>query len=247
MDKTKEIDLRELMRNLARKAWLLVLCAVIVAVAAYIYTAAFVTPLYRAQVTLYINNSVYSGSQIEASDLATSQRLAITCKYILQTDRVLSKVIEQTGWDLKPSQIRGAISASSPEETEIFIVSVVHSDPHVAAQLANAIAQVAPGEISSIIAGSSTKVIDFADVPSAPYSPSKTRNAVIGALVGLLLAVGIVVLEMMLDVQIRSEEELGKISNIVVLGRIPDFEEHTSGYLKKSRATSKRTEILDEE
>ena len=57
MNKTRELDLRLLVMALVRKLWLIALCAVILAAAAFGYTKYFVTPTYRASVTIYVNNN----------------------------------------------------------------------------------------------------------------------------------------------------------------------------------------------
>ena len=90
----------------------------------------------------------------------------------------------------------------------------------------------APGVIAEIIEGSSAKIIDFAKVPENPASPNATKNAVVGALVGLILAAILVFLEMVLDTRIQSQEDLMRISQIPMLGSIPNMNEN-AGKKKK--------------
>ena len=96
----------------------------------------------------------------------------------------------------------------------------------MAAFIANAVAEVAPGEIESFVEGSSTKIVDYAKVPESPYSPSYRKNIMLGAAVGVVLIVAILTVRDLLDVRIKREEDLLEISDLPVLGRIPVF---TSG------------------
>lgn len=233
MEKVVEIDLKELVSACLRKIWLILVCTVVAATVVYIYTALFVTPMYRTEATFYVNNSVIAGDsqKITSSDLATAQRLVLTCTNIIKSDTVLEKVAERAELDMSAAALRGIISASDIDETEMFRVQVQHKDPVQAAKIANTIADVAPQEIANIIVGSTTKVVDRAKIPAHPYSPNLTTNTVLGALAGLVISVAVVVVTALLDVRIKSEDDLTDICDIPVLGVIPEFIEDTkSGF-----------------
>lgn len=232
MDKAREINLKELALALLQKWWLIVACAVVGAVIAFVYTSQFVTPLYQAEIMVYVNNTRQpTTSGITSSDLATSQKLVDTYVNILKSDRVLDKVAESLDNKVNSAQIRGLITAASVNETEVFRVRVIHSHPEQAQAIANAIADIAPAEIENIVDGSSTKIIDRAKLPTAPVSPNKTRNTAVGLAGGVVVAVMIVVLSVLLDVRIQDEEDLAQISNAPVLGNIPDLAaEYKDGY-----------------
>jgi len=234
MNKTGDIDLRMLFMVLVRKIWLIVLCAVLMGFAAYIYTDYFVTPKYRASVSIYVNNNAMSSAAtITATDLNAAQKLVNTYVSILQSETVMERVAEEVGHNLTTDQIRGMMSAGSVNETEVFKVNISNADPVLATEIANAVASIAPGEIAEIVTGSSTKIIDYARVPKKPYTPNVTRNTILGVGSGVALAVMIVILQVLLDVRIRDEADLAKISEAPILGLIPDFaleEKKESGY-----------------
>ena len=230
-----EIDLKQLILALVHKAWLLVLCALVAGGISYFYTANFITPMYRASVSVYVNNSnTQTGSNpsyISGTDLATAQRLVNTYVNIIKSNTVLEKVVEQSGLDLTAEQIRGMMTAASVEDTEIFEIYISNADPELAAQVANAIAEVAPNEIANFLEGSSTKIIDYAEVPQYRYTPSFRRNTFLGVCAGGLIAAVYVVLKTIMDVRIKGEEDLERLFDLPVLGAIPDFsaEDKSSG------------------
>lgn len=225
MENIKELNLTEIVSAILQKIWLVVLCAVVAGALMYGYTAHFVTPMYRSSVTIYVNNTVATtGSQgISASDLATSQRLVQTYINILKSDTVLQKVAEKADLGVSAASIRRMMSASAMGETEVFSVYISNADPKAAAKIANAIAEVAPAEIAYFVEGSSTKIVDYAKVASAPYSPNVTNNTTIGMVVGAVLAICIIILQTLLDVRVKGEEDLAAISEAPVLGLIPDL------------------------
>lgn len=225
MEKTMELDLKEVFAALLRKIWVIALCAVLAASAALAYTALFVTPLYRSGISVYVNNKDTNGNGgISSSDLATSQKLVETYTNILMSDTVLDKVAEKVGNGVTANNIRRMLMAEQMGGTEAFRVLVSNPNPALAAQIANTIAEIAPGEIAKIVEGSSARIIDFAKQAERPYTPSFMKNTLIGLLAGAFLAAAVIVLQVMMDVRIKGESDLRKICDVPVLGMIPDYD-----------------------
>lgn len=231
MEETKEIDLLRLGAALLKKLWLIFLCAAVVAVAVYAYSKNVITPQYRTNISMYVNNT--NTNQIigiSSSDLATSQRLVDTYIDVLKSDLVLDQVAQKLELNISAAALRGMLLAESPKGTEVLMVYVTNADRYLAAKIANAIADVAPDAIAGIVVGSSAEVIDRAKVPTAPFSPSNVKNAFIGAVLGAGIAIASVCVQVMLDVRIKNEEDLARISSAPVLGVIPDFNQSKSGH-----------------
>jgi len=219
-----EIDLKQVFKALTRKAWLIALSAVVLAAVVLVYTVFFVTPMYDAKVTAYVNNGkASSDGAISSSEYSVALRLVNTYVTILESDNVLEKVIEQENLNVSAAQIRAMLSAKPVDDTEMFEFVVSSSDPKLAAQIANAIAKVAPEAIPEIMKGSSAAIIDYAKVPTTRSSPNYVKNTLIGAFVGILVAAVVVVIREVMNVRIKNEEDLNMIAPIPVLGVIPDL------------------------
>jgi capsular polysaccharide biosynthesis protein len=220
-----EIDLQKLLLAYLNKWWLIVVSTVLAGLAALYISANFITPMYEADVRIYVNN-VRSDQYVEyisSSNLATAQRLVNTYIHIIESDTVLEKVAEASGLDVTAKQIRKVMSASQVDDTELFDVTITHADPKVAAHLANAIAEVAPAEIGTFVEGSSTEIIDYAKVPASPSSPNLNRNCILGGLIGCVLALLYLTLRFLMDVRIKDEEDLNMLFEVPVLAQIPAF------------------------
>ena len=77
------------------------------------------------------------------------------------------------------------------------------------------------------------KIIEEAEVPAAQTSPSMSRNVMLGALAGLALAAGVVILMTVMNDSIRSEDDIERYLNIPTLASIPDRKDYISGKTKK--------------
>lgn len=235
MNENTEIDVRALFDILLKKVWIIILCAVIVGAAFLSYTVAFVTPKFQSKVTFYVNNGNGQSGMVESTDLAVALKLVNTCVELIKDENVLEQVVEVADLDISAGELRGMISASVVQETEMFEVRVLSTDAKTAANIANTLAEVAPGVIAEITGGSEAKAIGQAKVPTSRHSPSYTKNTILGVIVGILGAIVVIVLQSLLDVHIKTEEDLTKICQIPVVGMIPDVaDEITVAQIRRS-------------
>ena len=228
MENTEVIELRELFGVLVQKIWAVILAAVIFGGAAFGLTYFFVDPLYQSSTLLYVNNSDISvGStsfSISNSDLTAAQKLVNTYVVILRSRTVLNEVINNAGLLYTYQELYNMISAEPVDDTEVFEVVVTSRDPIEAEHIANTIADVLPDKITDIMSGSDVRIVDYAVVPSHRSSPSYTKNAVIGALLGAFVAGIIIILTYVFDENIRSEDYLTTTyPDIPLLAVIPDM------------------------
>ena len=228
-----EIDLKRLLDALLDKAWLIVVASVLVAAIALMGTIFFITPQYQSSAMFYVNNSDISvGSatlSLEASDISASRGLVDTYIVILNTRETMLDVIDYAGVERTVEQVMGMINASAVDETEVFRVTVTNPDPYEAEQIANAIARILPKRIATIIEGTSAKVVDAAVVAAKPSSPSYTRNTILGFMIGFVLAAALIVLQELMDVTIRTEDDIAQGCKHPVLAAVPDMEIVTKG------------------
>ena len=237
MNENIEIDLREISKTLLKRAWLIILCAVIAGAAFFIYTVNFVTPMYRAELSFYVSNITSDSTDggVASNDLAVALRLVNSYIELLEDDVVLDQVSERLGGQVTPRQLRSMISASVVGNTEIFRVTVTSPNPQMSADIANALAMVGPKTIQEITAGGTATPVGTAKVPTARSSPNYMTNAMLGAIVGAALAVVAILVSMHFDVHIKNEETLERICNVPVLGFIPDFTEVSKNASKAAK------------
>ena len=221
------IDLRRILEAVLKKSWLVVLASVVGAVLSLLITVFVITPEYQSAAMFYVNNNSLSvgdaSFSISSGDLSTSRNLVESYIVILNTRESLNDVIDYAGVNRTYKDVKEMISAAAVNETEIFEVVVTSTDPVEAEKLANAIAYILPKRISSIIEGTSAKVVDAAVMPVKPSSPSYTKNTVIGFLMGFVLVVGMIALQEIFDVSIREDEDITQTCKHPILTSVPDM------------------------
>ena len=222
-----EIDFGRVMRAVLDNAWLLLVISIICAIISFTATFLFITPKYQSSAMFYVNNNALSvgdaSFSISSGDLTTSRNLVESYIVILNTRETLNDVIDYAGVDREYLELTKMISASSVNETEIFSVVVESEDAVEAEKIADAIAYILPRRISSIIEGTSAKVVDAAVIPSKPSSPSYPINVIIGFIFGLVAGASYFVLKEILDITIRNEDDVTQSCRHPILTSVPDM------------------------
>lgn len=220
-----EIDLRKIFLMLKKRIVFIILGTLITAVLSGCITEFFITPTYTASCTLYVYSNtdrVSTDSSIAQGEITASQQLVNTYIVVLESDFVLEEVAQNLNLELTASQLRSMISCSQINETEIFKVTVSNESPALAADIANAIADVAPDAIVDTIKAGGVSVIDYAKVPSSPSYPNFKLNILIGALVGFAVSFVIFFIREIFDTTVNDQSDLEReFNNIPVIGTIP--------------------------
>jgi capsular polysaccharide biosynthesis protein len=230
-------SIRELIDILLAHLKMILIITIVAGLLAFVISQFFITPQYEASVKLFVNNSrAGQADTTSISDLNASERLVNTYMEIVKSNTVLEKVALNDNLDYSIESLKKMVSTQAVQNTEIFYVKVMSDNPHHAQLLANRIAMDAPEEIMDFVEATSVKVIDFATLPTDQATPNVKLNTAIGLLLGLVLSVLLVLLLDMLDVTIRSEEDIKRLTDLPVLGVIPfietmDGKGKTNGYV----------------
>lgn len=244
-----EIDLHRVFPALLKKAWLIAMISILLAVVFFLGTYFFITPEYEAAAKFYVNNSSISvggtSVSISSGDLVTSRNLVDSYIVILKTRETLNDVIDYAGVDYSYGKVLGMISAEAVDETEIFQVKVTSTNPQEAEKLANAIAYILPNRIGNIIEGTSAKVVEAAIIPASPSSPNYTANTVLGFALGFVLTAAVIVVRVVFDTVIREEDDVTQSVELPILTAVPDIAKVSSRHYGYSREKDKNRAAVD--
>lgn len=181
-----EIDLDRIFRALVRR-WLSVFLAALMMAGGFFLGARYlVPPWYESGVMIYVYG-------VEG-DLGTARKLVESCMVILTTRQTQRAILEHAGVDRTCEDLDDMVSTEAMGDTEFFRVTVRGRDPVEAEQIADAIAEVMPGQVSALIEGFSVKVADAAVLPMEASGPGSLRSAAMGFALGAILRMTAIVI-----------------------------------------------------
>lgn len=255
MEKEKdeiEIDLREVMGQLWSNAIIIILATLIGALGMYYISANFIDYKFMSSTKIYVLNQQDSQT-VTYTDLQTGTQLTKDYAELVKSRTVTTKVIAELDLNnryedmenLTPDDLAAMITVTTLTDTRIIEISVTDTDPTRAQDIANAVRVAASTHIADVMDIEAVNVVDYANLPEGPISPNPVKNAVIGALLGFILSVGIVVVVFLLDDTIKNPDDVEKYLGLSVLASIP-FDETmvTVGTKKKKRSASVATKRL---
>lgn len=230
-----EIDLKEIIQVLWRKAYVIFLSGIILALAVIIGTKLFVTPQYQSSTRLYVL-ARQNSETVTNSDLQTSMLLTQDYAELIQSRTVTETVIAQLGLELKHEQLINKISVSTPDNTRILTITVRDSDPYLAKELADSIRDVASEHIQKVMEVEAVNVVDEANIPENPSSPNTMKNGLLAGIFGCVLAAAVVLVRFLMNDTISNSEDVEKYLNLSTLGMIPLADDETKPRKRMKRS-----------
>lgn len=214
-----EIDLVELLYRLIEKWKIIVLACLFGALIAAVCTFYFITPMYTATSKLYVVNA--KDSAINLSDLQIGNYLASDYTEVFSNWHVHEMVLQRLGLDYTYSQLAEMVSVENPKDTRILYVNVVSDDPQEAKDMADTYAQVAREFIAVKMDTEQPNIFEEALLPSRPSSPNKSRNIIMGFMIGLVLSCSVTIAQFLMDDRLRSADDIEKYVQLPTLGVMP--------------------------
>ena len=233
------IDLMELLTQILDHWLLVVICAILGTAIMGVYSFRLATPMYQSTSKLYVVNS--KDSAINLSDLQIGNYLAQDYQEVFHNWHVEDRVIEELGLDYTYSQLGRMVSVSNPTNTRILYITVTNPDPREAQAIASTFAKVACEFIAVKMDQEQPNIFEEARVPLTPSSPNKSRNLMIGFLLGAVLAVAFVVIRFVADDKVRTPEDIEKLLDLPTLGVVTEQESffHGASHGKRNRKHKK--------
>ena len=221
----EELDLKELLNLFWSKIFQIILIVIITAGIGIIYTFGFTTPKYSSTTTLLLAGSEQSSNgdtknAITTTDVTLNSKLVSTYSDIVKSNTVIRRVISNLGIDVSEDNLRKSVS----EETDIINITVTNENAAYSAKIANEIAKVFIQEIQNRYHINNIDILDEAEVESTPSNIHHSKDIVIFAFGGLVIAIMYILVANMLDTTVKTPEDVEKGVGLPVLVSIPLLE-----------------------
>lgn len=231
------IDLVALFYRLMEKIVWIILAAVIGGAIMGYYSYKMVKPTYQATSKIYI---IGSDTTISVTDLQIGSFMADDYMEVFQNWHVHEMVEQRLGMNESYSTMAGSINVTNPPGTHVLYITATSRDPQLAQDMANTYAQVAREFIAAKMDMREPNIFEEARYPAGPVGNNKTRNIMLGLILGGMLATGIVTVQFLLDDRIRTEEDITKSTGLANLGMMPLLNTQELGLPDESRTKQKR-------
>lgn len=213
--------------RLLRAHWVAIMVLLLAGVAVAGAWSLLQPRVYTAEASGYVTapGATDLGSSMVGDQLAQSK---VRSYLDIGTWRVVAEyAIDELGLATSPEQLVDQVDVTNPTNTVILQVAASAGTPEAARDLAEAWLRGIVAQVDQIEGGEGrvapVRVVpgDSARLPTAPSSPNLRLNLALGALIGLLVGLGLAVVRDRLDRRIRSAEGVEEAIGLSVVGALP--------------------------
>ncbi len=213
------IDLLELAGVLWQKIWILIVCFMAGCTIVATVTEFLITPQYESTATIYIFNKTTSITSL--ADIQMGNQLTVDFQIIAKTRDVIERVIEEQNLDTTYEELVETITVENPSDSHMLTITVRNPDAVLATSISNALAEILREQVADVMSTDKPSMVERAVIPIEPVSPSLIKNTLVGGLVALILAGGVITVLFLMDDTVKNGEDVKKYMELVTLAEIP--------------------------
>lgn len=224
-EENEVIDLTEILSAVRQHLLELIFVTLVAALVGFTASKFLMNPKYDSSALMIVNTRQDVNANVTSDQINSATKLVFTYSIIIKSDTVLQQVIDNLGLNLTYAQLNKRVTVAAVDDTQVMKITVQSDSPEWARQVCEQIITVAPDVIKEAVEAGSVKVISNASLATEPVSPNIKKNTMLAAAVGFVLVIGIIVLQVLLDNKINTEEDVTKYLDMTVLGVIPQYDQ----------------------
>ena len=224
-EENEVIDLTEILSAVRQHLLELIFVTLAAALVGFTASKFLMNPKYDSSALMIVNTRQDVNANVTSDQINSATKLVSTYSIIIKSDTVLQQVIDNLGLNLTYAQLNKRVTVAAVDDTQVMRITVQSDSPEWARQVCEQIITVAPDVIKEAVEAGSVKVISNASLATEPVSPNIKKNTMLAAAVGFVLVIGIIVLQVLLDNKINTEEDVTKYLDMTVLGVIPQYDQ----------------------
>jgi capsular polysaccharide biosynthesis protein len=214
------MELRDYIRILRKRGWIILLLTLLTAGAAYGFSR-LQTVEYKSSINVFVRPERIDNGTL----LATKQILRGFVAYI-DSDNFAQRVINSLGLDMLPGTLHGNVTIASKDEDYLIQIDVVDIDPaqseRVALEWANQFVQWRDQDNQQQQKADRVDANIVQNPTTSKFRPQTTLNTVAGGVIGLMLGVLIVFFLESIEANIlRLPDDVERATGLTVIGSIP--------------------------
>ena len=240
-----EIDLLQLFRMLLANIHILLLAMFTGGFLMYYVSSELLSKKFESVTGIYVLNSAAQkeNDTLTGSDLDVGSKLTNDYAELLKSRTVMNRVIADLNLqntypemsDVTPDTISSMVTIETSTNTRVLKIKVTDTNPTRAQDIANAVRRAGAEHIKNVMDIDAVNVVYEANLPDRPSSPNAKKNALIGAMLGFIIAAAVLIINMIMDDTIKTQDDIAKYLDLSVLGIIPYDELEDSTVVKKKK------------
>ena len=234
----EEIDLREILSILWERKFEIIILVLVFTILGALFSYTLIEPEYTSYTTVLLtqvnDKTTDSEKKITQTDLTLNSNLVPTYSELIKSKAILTRVIDSLNISgLTESDLRKNISVTSITNTEMIKIAVTNNNPNYAETIANKIAEVFSDKIEDIYKINNVYVVDKAEASIDPSNINHPRDIIIAGAIGIAFAICYALVVNMIDNTVKTEEDIEKLTGLMILASIPNYDTEAKGGKKK--------------
>ncbi|WP_456599849.1 polysaccharide biosynthesis tyrosine autokinase [Blastococcus sp. SYSU DS0616] len=220
------MELKDVLQAI-RSGWWILVCTVLLTVGIAGFLTWQATPLYSSSTQLFVSTSATTDTSTAYQGNLFSQQRVTSYAQLLTGEELAARVVDDLGLELTAAEVAERVTATALPETVILEVTVTDSSAQRAQDVAASLAQQFAQQVTELetpegAAASTVKVttVEGADLNETPVSPDAMRNVALGAVLGLLVGIGLALLRSRLDNTVKTADEIRTVTGAGVIGTV---------------------------
>lgn len=239
MEETVSLD--EIFQLLKKKLALIVSMLILGTIISTVVTLFVITPKYSATTQLVVQTKG-SDSNINTDKINSNLLLINTYKDLVKSKVVTEKTKDQLVKDgmtgISEDFLSHAISVEQNQNSQLFSIKAVTTDPIKSATIANTVSEVFQQEAVVMTDTDKVSIASKATPNNQPISPNKKVNIAIGAVLGLIVGVMLALLSELFNRTVKTEDYLSEKLGLPVLGIIPLMSDREMNEIRKLQSNA---------
>lgn len=216
------VDLIKIWRIIKRNFNLIIILPIVGLIIGLLCSLILVQPMFQASTQVIVNEKE-SDSTLQLQQVRSNIQLVNTYAEIATSPRMLEEVSKELDNKYSAKELSDMISATSETGSQILNVAVESANKNDSEKIANVFSEVFSDETPKIMNIDNVSILSKADGTATQTEPKMLVNALLGIVIGLMVAAIIIVLREIFDTRIKNEQDVQDELDIPVLGSIQKF------------------------
>ena len=217
-----EIDLSQLLKLLKKNIRLIIILALVGIIIAASATTFLISKKYQSQGSVLLKADVVNGS-LDSTQVNTNKMMVNNYVKLLQGNNIQDQVAKNL--NITSAEVRSSLSITNTTDTQIIEISSTTVDPGLSKRIVDETISIFTTLIQEKLDVTNVTIVDQPEVNPNPVSPSMVKNVIIGAVAGIVISLGYLLLTYLLDTKIKNGEQAEQYLGVPLLGIVPFFEE----------------------